>query len=157
MGHLRVSRNRLCDTDAHTGIRSVSDAWLDVSSIKDQFLVEDGIIATLQGLPFCHSLIPGLTLRCIFLTFYIIKGGLVGCYEAATGTHLYREIAECQATFHRHGGDNIACILDEIARSTRGGESGHEIKRDILCCHTLTQRSIDADTHRLRLLLKDTL
>ena len=157
MSQARIGRNRLCDTDAHAGIRSVSDTRLDVGGIKGQFLVEDGIIAALQGLPFCHSLLPGLTLGRIFLTFYIIKGGLVGRDKTAAGSHLYREIAERQATFHRHGFHHIACILNEIAGSAAGGELGHQVERHILGRDALAQCSVDSDAHRLGFLLKDAL
>ena len=90
----------LCDTDTHTWVGTVGDAWFDILCLESQLLVEDSVIATLQGLPVSHSLVPLFTLRCIFTTLDVLECGLIRSYETTTGTHLDREVAEGETTFH---------------------------------------------------------
>ena len=88
------------DADTHTWVGTVGDAWFDILCLESQLLVEYSIIATLQGLPVSHSLVPLFTLRCIFATLDILECCLIRSYETTTGTHLDREVAESQTTFH---------------------------------------------------------
>ena len=108
----------LCDTDTHTWVSTVSDTWFDILGLESQLLVEDSIIATLQGLPVSHSLVPLFTLRCIFTTLDVLECCLIRSYETTTGTHLDREVAEGETTFHRHILHYIATVLNEVTGST---------------------------------------
>ena len=145
------------DADTHAGIGAVGDTRLDVGSIEGEFLVEYGIIPTLQRLPVSHGLVPFLTLRGILPTFYIIKGNLIGSHKAAAGTHLYGEIAERQTAFHRHFTHHVTAIFHEIACGTTGSKLRHQIQSHILGRDTLLQFAVDVDTHRLGLLLQNAL
>ena len=155
--YLIECRNGLSNADTHTRIGAVSDARLYVGSIKHEFLVEHGIVATLQSLPVSHGLVPILALRSIFATLDIFECCLVGSYKSATRTHLDREIAECESALHRHVAYYVACIFNEISGSTRSGESAHQVESYILWCNALCQLSVDAYTHRLRLALQNAL
>ena len=55
---------------------------------------------TLRGLPVSHCLVPLFTLRCIFTALDVLECSLIRSYEATTGTHLDREVAEGETTFH---------------------------------------------------------
>ena len=124
---------------------------------KREFLVEHGIVAALQRLPVGHTTLPLLALRRKLAPFQIGESGLVGGNETASGTHLDGEVAEGQASFHRHVAHHVARILHEIARGTAGGELRHQIERHVLGRHALSQRAVDADAHRLWLLLQNAL
>ena len=88
------------DADTHTWVGTVGDAWFDILCLESQLLVEYSVIATLQGLPVSHSLVPLFTLRCIFTTLDVLECCLIRSYETTTGTHLDGEVAESQTTFH---------------------------------------------------------
>ena len=88
------------NADTHTRVGTVGDAWFDILCLESQLLVEDCVIATLQGLPVSHSLVPLFTLRCIFTALDVLECGLIRSYETTTGTHLDREVAEGETTFH---------------------------------------------------------
>ena len=155
--NLVKSRNILCDTDTHTRVGTICNTRFDIHSIESQFLIEYSVIATLQGFPISHSLIPIFTLRSIFATLDVLKSCLIRSHETTTSTHLDREVTESQTTFHRHVLHNIATILDEVTGSTRSSELTHQIERHILSSYTLTELTIDADTHRLWFALENTL
>ena len=155
--YLIECRNGLGNADTHTRICAVSDTRLYVGSIKHEFLVEHGIIATLQSLPVSHSLVPILALRSILATLDIFECCLVGSYKSATRTHLDREVAECESALHRHVAHYVASIFNEISCSARSGESAHQVESYILRRNTLSQLSVDAYTHRLRLGLQNAL
>jgi len=145
------------DTDTHTRVGTVSDTWFDILCLESQLLVEYSVIATLQGLPVSHSLVPLFTLRRIFTTLDVFECGLIRSHEATTGTHLDREVAEGETTFHRHILHDIATVLNEVTGSTRSSELAHEIKGNILGSNTLAELAVDADAHRLWLALENTL
>ena len=88
------------NADTHTRIGTVGDTWFDILCLESQLLVEDSVIATLQGLPVSYSLVPLFTLRCIFTSLDVLECGLIRSYETTTGTHLDREVAEGETTFH---------------------------------------------------------
>ena len=106
------------DADTHTWVGTIGDAWFDILGVESQLLVEDSIIATLQGLPVSHSLVPLFTLRCIFTTLDVLECCLIRSYETTTGTHLNREVTEGKTTFHRHIFHYIATVLNEVTGST---------------------------------------
>ena len=87
-------RNVFRDADTHTWVGAIGDTGFDVGSIKGEFLIKHGIIATLQGLPICHSLVPGFTFGGELPTLQISKGGLIRSDKATTGSHLNREVTE---------------------------------------------------------------
>ena len=119
------SRKSLRNADTHTRIRTIRDAWLNILGIEYQFLIEYSIVATLQRFPISDSLVPVFALGSIFFTFDVIKGHLVWSDETTTGSHLYRQVAECQTAFHREVLDNITTIFYEIARSTTRSQLCH--------------------------------
>ena len=108
----------LCNADTHTWVGTVSDTWFDILCIESQLLVEDSVIATLQGLPVSYSLVPLFTLRCIFTTLDVLECCFIRSYETTTSTHLNREITESQTTFHRHILHYITTVLNEVTGST---------------------------------------
>ena len=112
--------DRAVDGNAHTWVRAVSDARLNVSSVVGHLTVEDSVIAGFQCLPIGDGTLPVLTLGRIFLTLDIGERLLVRCYETTAGTHLDGQVAECQTAFHAHVAHHVAGILHEVACSTGG-------------------------------------
>ncbi|CDC27281.1 flp pilus assembly protein TadG [Prevotella sp. CAG:386] len=147
----------LGNADTHTWVSTISDTWFDILCLESQLFVEDCVITTLQGLPVSHSLVPLFTLRCIFTTLDVLECCLIRSYEATTGTHLDREIAESETTFHRHIFHYITTVLYEVTSGTRSSELTHEVEGNVLGSNPLTELTVDADTHRLWLALKNTL
>ena len=106
------------NADTHTWVGTIGDTWFDILCLESQLFVEYSIIATLQGLPVSHSLVPLFTLRCIFTTLDVLECCLIRSYETTTGTHLDREVTEGKTTFHRHILHYIATVLNEVTGST---------------------------------------
>ena len=147
----------LCDTHTHARIGSISHHRLDIGSIKPDFFIEDGIIATLQRLPVSDSLLPFFTYRSIFTSFQIGKSRFVGGDHTATRTHLDRKVTQSQASFHRQTANSRAGIFHKISGSSAGRHLRHKVKRHVLCCYAFAQCAFHTDTHGLRFCLQDTL
>ena len=73
------------------------------------------------------------------------------------GTHLYREVAQRQAAFHREGAHSLAGILHEIARSAAGGHLHHHVERQVFGGDAAAELPVHGDTHGLGSRLKDAL
>ena len=144
---VRGERNAFRNADAHAGIGTIGNAWLDVGSVKRQFLIEYSIVAALQRFPVGYSLVPICTFRGELTAFEIVKGRFVRSDETATRPHLDRQVAKRQTAFHRQGTHDITRILDKVSRSTGGCQFRHQIERHILGCHTLLQLTVDTDAH----------
>ena len=93
-------RYGLCYSYAHSGVGSVSDAWLYILAVEVEFLVKYGVITTLQCLPVFHSLVPFGTFWGILPTLDVLECGFIGSDEATTCSHFYGQVAEGQTTFH---------------------------------------------------------
>ena len=117
LGNLVECRDRAVDSNAHTWVCAVGDAWLNVGRVVVYLPVEDGVVAGFQRFPISHGTVPVLTLGRIFLTLDISESLLVRCYETTAGTHLDGQVAEGQTTFHAHVSHHVAGILHEVARS----------------------------------------
>ncbi len=96
----RVRRDGTVNRHTHTRIRSVSDHWTDVSGIEHIFLVKDSVFSAAKGSPIFHRLVPVFPLRRELTAFEIGESGLVWGHETSAGSHLDRQVAECQTTFH---------------------------------------------------------
>ena len=111
-------RDRFRDADTHARVGAIGDTRFYVSSVEEEFLIKHSIVAALQGLPIGNSLIPSLTLWGILPTLQIIKSGLVRGDEAATGSHLDREVTERKTSLHREVAHHRTRILNKIACCT---------------------------------------
>ena len=147
----------LRDAHAHTRIGAVGNHRLDISGIKAHLLIEDGILLTFQRFPICQRLVPFFPFRSVLTSLDVCKGGFVRSHHTAARTHLYTEITQSEASFHRQTAHSLSGILHKVARSTAGCHFGHHIERHILGSDALAQPAVHRNTHRFGTRLKDTL
>ena len=147
----------LCDAHTHTRIRSVSNHRLNISSFKTDFLVEYGIVITLQCLPICQSLVPCFALRSTFTSLDIFKSHFVRSNHPTTCTHFDRKVTKGKTSLHCQIADGRTCIFYEVTGSTAGSHLGHHIQSYIFCSHPFAQFTVYGDTHCFRSWLKNTL
>ena len=110
----RVRRDGTVNRHTHARIRSVSDHRADVRGVKHIFLVKDSVVSAAKGSPIFHRLVPVSPLRRELTAFQVGESGLVRSHETSAGSHLDRQVAECQTAFHREAADCRAGIFNKV-------------------------------------------
>ncbi|CDD49491.1 flp pilus assembly protein TadG [Bacteroides sp. CAG:875] len=141
----------------HSRIGTISNHRLDICRIKTNLLVEHGIVIALQRLPISQCLVPFRSFRRIFTTFNVFKGHFVRRNHSSAGTHLDRQVAQGETSFHGQAADSFTGIFHKVTCGTTGRHLRHHIQGYILGCHTFSQLAVNRDTHGFRTSLKDAL
>src|SRR5437016_10667424 len=99
-------------------------------------------------LPFSWSKAPSLDIR---------KRRLIRRNHSRARSSLNAHVAERHPPFHREPSNRFARIFDNVSSSAISADLPNDPQRQVLCSYTFRQSSADADQHRFRLALRQTL
>src|SRR5207253_5994076 len=99
-------------------------------------------------LPFSWSKAPSLDIR---------KRRLIRRNHSRARSSLNAHVAERHPPFHREPSNRFARIFDNVSSSAISADLPTDPQRQVLCSYTFRQSSADADQHRFRLALRQTL
>ena len=151
IGHLVADRHH------HLGRGAPRHLWQDVLGTHFKLAIELGAFVAAQGTPDCRGSLPLIGLGRKLTALQIFDRHFVNTDKAHACACFNRHVAQGHPCFHRQTADRAAAKLDGIARTAGRPDASDDRQRDILGRHALTQLTFDANQHRLRLLLHQTL
>ena len=150
-------RHSTTDIDDHFRRGAPAHLRRNRRRIQQHFALEHGIGVANQGAPVCFRLIPQRALRCKRPPAQKVHRRVIDRDQSGARTRLNRHVAHRHPPFHGQRPYRTAGKFQRVARAARCADGADDRQHQILGEHAGGHFAFDADTHRLRLFLRQTL
>ena len=120
------------ERDTHSGIRAVSDHWLQNGHIDGDSAVVVCAFVGWKLFPASQRFIPGLALRREFTPGHVLERRVVGSNEARARAALDRHVADRHSRIHIESADCGTGVFHDVACAAAGSDFSNESEDHVL-------------------------